>query len=176
MHSAHARAHSRADAEADEPAGARRARRRSTRSTRPLTALFTVVVLGLVGFGAWAWLTRIHVDDLTAYTMLTTQISELDRDVLPLGHSEVPPCRDRPEGTVTRTYPASTGPQADELIGYLTQKGWVDAPASPPAVSHLSRTAGAHRLTATVFAASRSSLVTSLTATSPGSAAGCFLR
>lgn len=148
------------------------------RSRRPSAALiaFLLLVLGLVGFAGWAWSSRLHADDLAAYTALAGEIEVLDRSLTPLGHSAIPPCRDSADGRVTRTYPASTGPQAAELVGYLTQKGWTRGQAAPPALAHLTRTESEHLLTIDVVARSESSLVESLVAHSPASAFGCLGR
>ena len=151
---------------------------RPRRSRRPSAGLlvFLLPILGLVGFAGWAWSSRVHADDLAAYTALADEIEVLDRDMTPLGHSEIPPCRDSADGRVTRTYPPSTGPQAAELVGYLTQKGWRQEPAVPPAFAHLTRTESGHLLTIDVVARSAGSLVDSLVAHSPASAFGCLGR
>ena len=93
---------------------------------------FVVLVVGLIAFGTWAWSGRVHVDDVAAYETLVQQVEQLDRTMTPLGHSEIPPCRDATDGTVTRGYPQSTGPQAAELVGYLEQTGWVRQGSDPP--------------------------------------------
>ena len=137
---------------------------------------FVVLVVGLVAFGAWAWSGRVHADDVAAYETLVRQVELLDHTMTPLGHSEIPPCREAIDGTVTRGYPQSTGPQAAELVGYLEQSGWTVRPAAPPAFANLTRTASGHTLTIDVVAATESSLVESLTATSPAGGFGCLLR
>lgn len=158
------------------PAGDTPARPRGSR--RPSAALlaFLVLVLGLVGFAGWAWSSRLHADDLAAYTALANEIEVLDRSETPLGHSAIPPCRDSADGRVTRTYPASIGPQAAELVGFLTQKGWTAQPAAPPTFSHLTRTESGHLLTIDVVARSESALVEALVAHSPASGFGCLWR
>ncbi|WP_345506112.1 hypothetical protein [Terrabacter aeriphilus] len=159
------------DGRAPEP----RARRRRRRA---VLAAFALVVVGLVGFGGWAWAGRVHADDLAAYTSLAHQVEELDRTMTPLGHGEVPPCREATDGSVTRTYPPSTGPQAAELVGFLLQKGWRQSSGAAPApvVAHLSRDVAGHELTIDVSAASMNQLVEALTARSPASAFGCLGR
>ncbi len=86
--------------------------------------LFTLGVLALAVFGVWAWSVRSHADDLAAWDTLETTFEVMDRSLTPLGHSEAPPCEDEQDGSLTRTYPPSTGPQAAAVIGYLTQLGW----------------------------------------------------
>lgn len=137
---------------------------------------FLVLLVGLLGFAGYAWSSRLHADDVAAYVALAHEIEVLDRNLTPLGHSEIPPCRDSADGRVTRTYPASTGPQAAELVGYLTQKGWTQGPATPPTFAHLTRTESGHLLTIDVVARSESSLVESLVAHSPASGFGCLGR
>jgi hypothetical protein len=166
---------------ASEPSGAGRSRRsrRSRRGRRPATIAFGVVVVlvvGLVAFGGWAWSSRVHADDLAAYESLAREIDVLDRSMVPLGHSELPPCREGVDGRITRTYPASTGPQAAQLVGYLEQSGWTPGPAAPPTFAHLTRTESGHELSIDVAAATESSLVESLTATSPAGRLGCVGR
>jgi hypothetical protein len=148
--------------------GGRRQRRRS-----PVGIAFVVLLAALVGFTLWAWAGRVHVDDVAAYTALRSQIEELDRSLTPLGHSEIPPCRDSADGVVTRTYPPSTGPQAAEVVGFLTQKGWTESPATVPVIAHLTRVEAGHELTIDLAASSLNQLVDSLTAHSPASAFGC---
>ena len=94
----------------------------------------------------------------------------------PLGHSEIPPCREAIDGTMTRGYPPSTGPQAAELVGYLEQTGWAQQKSGLPVYAHLTRTAEGHLLTIDVLAPSDTSLVGSLTARSAASSFGCLLR
>ncbi|WP_157557680.1 hypothetical protein [Intrasporangium oryzae] len=149
--------------------------RRRTRRPGGVALVFTVLAVGLVVFGAWAWLNRLHGDDLAAWDTLSAQIDELDRSYTPLGHSEVRPCRDEPGGTITRQYPESTGPQAAELIGYLVEKGWVQQPEpAPPLLSRLTMTTDDHALTIEVSGPALNLLVGTLTARSPGSALGCL--
>jgi hypothetical protein len=135
-----------------------------------------VVILGLVAFAGWAWTGRTYTDDLVAYDTLGETISEMDRSIPSLGHSEIPPCRDSAEGVVTRTYPPSTGPQAAEVIGYLVQKGWTDHTADPPLVAHLTSLEGGHLLSIDIAAPSRSQLVSSLTGRSPASSLACLVH
>jgi len=157
---------------ARRPAGA------SHRAHRPSAAFvfFSVVVVGLVAFALWAWSGRAYTDDLVAYDALGATITEMDRSITPLGHGEIPPCRDSAEGVVTRTYPPSTGPQAAEVVGYLVQKGWTETTADAPVVAHLTRLEGDHELTIDIVAPSRNQLVTSLTGRSPASALACLIR
>ena len=137
---------------------------------------FLVAILGLVAFAGWAWAGRTYTDDLVAYDALGAAITEMDRSITPLGHSEIPPCRDSAEGLVTRTYPPSTGPQAAELIGYLVQKGWTENPADPPLVAHLTKLEGGHLLTIDVAAPTRTQLVSALTGRSPASSLACLVH
>lgn len=154
---------------AQEPEGRRR---------RPTVAglLFGLLVLGLVGFGLWAWSSRVHSDDVAAYRELVAQIDVMDRTLMPLGHGEMPPCREAGDGVVTRTYPESTGPQAAEMIGFLTGNGWTRQTSASPALAHLERTVDGRILTIDVAAPSENALVESLTAHSPASSFGCLLR
>ncbi|WP_374970772.1 hypothetical protein [Terrabacter sp. BE26] len=138
--------------------------------------VFVVLVLGLLGFGLWAWSSRVHADDVAAYADLVKEIDLMDRTLVPQGHGEMPPCREPGNGLVTRTYPESTGPQAAELIGYLTQNGWTRQTSATPAFAHLVRTVVGHTLTIDVAAPSENALVESLTAHSPASSFGCLLR
>lgn len=137
---------------------------------------FVVLVVGLVAFGAWAWSGRVHADDVAAYETLVRQVELLDHTMTPLGHSEIPPCREAIDGTVTRGYPQSTGPQAAELVGYLEQTGWAQQKSGLPVYAHLTQTAEGHLLTIDVLAPSDTSLVGSLTARSAASSFGCLLR
>lgn len=152
--------------------------RAGRRRRRVVPAAFALLVVGLVGFGGWAWAGRVHADDLAAYASLAGQVEELDRTMTPLGHGEMPPCRAATDGSVTRTYPPSTGPQAAELVGFLLQKGWRQSSgeAVAPVVAHLSRDVAGHELTIDVSAASMNQLVEALTARSPASAFGCLGR
>lgn len=147
------------------------------RRRRPIAAAaFVVVVLALLAFGLYAWSARVHADDEAAYASLVDEIDVMDRTLVPLGHGEVPPCRDPGDGLVTRTYPPSTGPQAAELIGYLTQNGWTRQVPTSPVLARLARTQSGRTVTIDVSAESDSSLVESITAHSPASSFGCLLR
>jgi hypothetical protein len=143
---------------------------------RLYVVLLTVVIAGMLGFAAWGWTGRAHSDDLAAWNELTRLVEEMDRSLPPLRHSEVPPCRQGDGGTITRGYPPSTGPQADELIGFLQGQGWHPAPPTPPALARLTRPVGDRLLTVDVEAPGRSQLVGLVTARSPGSAVGCLGR
>jgi hypothetical protein len=149
---------------------------RRRRSAGPVGVVFVVVLVALLAFIAWAWSGRLHSDDVAAWTAMAKEVEELDRSLTPLGHSEIPPCRDSADGRVTRTYPPSTGPQAVELVGFLTQKGWAQGPATPPAFAHLTRTLAGHEVGIDVAARDGASLVDTLVATSPASSFGCLLR
>jgi hypothetical protein len=138
--------------------------------------LFLVVVVGLVAFAVWAWSGRAYTDDLVAYDALGGTITDMDRNLPPLGHSEIPPCRDSAEGIITRTYPPSTGPQAEVIVGYLTAKGWTETPADAPVVARMTKMAGGHELTIDIVAPSRDQLVTSLTGHSPASSIACLVH
>lgn len=138
--------------------------------------LFALLVLGLVGFGLYAWSSRVHADDVAAYRALVGQIEVMDRTLVPLGHGEMPPCLEAGDGVVTRTYPESTGPQAAELIGFLTGNGWTREDSASPALAVLERTVNGHTLTISVAAPSENALVESLTGHSPASSFGCLLR
>lgn len=191
------------------PAAAGRRRSRSAPASRPIDAtaapghepaprrrpsglavFLTLVVLGAAIFGAWAWTSRAHADDVAAYQALAQEVSVLDRDVLPLTHGEAPPCRDGLDGVITRTYP-STAPQAAEMLGYLDAKGWsrtttppatapsTTAPSTPaaPVVATLTKTvAGGRALTLSVLAPSEFARVEAVRSSSPGSSIGCLLR
>jgi len=157
---------------------------RGRRPRRPTATgiLFTIGVLALVVFGLWAWSVRSHADDLAAWDSLETTFKEMDRSLTPLGHSEAPPCEDEQEGTVTRTYPPSTGPQAAALIGYLTQLGWSPQEASdtsdgdPSVLARLTKESGGRDLTITVSGPGLGRLVGSVAGRSPGSTVGCLGR
>ena len=143
---------------------------------RPVAVAFVVLLVGLLAFLAWAWSGRLHSDDLAAWQAAADEVEVLDRYVMPLGHSEIAPCRDTTEGRITRTYPPSTGPQATELVDTLTQQGWAQTVATPPAYARLTRTLVGHEVSIDVAARDGASLVDSLTATSPASAFGCLLH
>lgn len=152
---------------------------RGTRGRRRPTiagAVFAVVVLALAAFGLYAWSARVHADDVAAYSELVSEIEVMDRTLTPQGHGEMPPCREAGDGVVTRTYPESTGPQAAELIGFLTGNGWTRQTSASPALAHLVRSVSGHTLTIDVAAPSENALVESLTAHSPASSFGCLLR
>ena len=131
-------------------------------------------VLGLVAFAAWGWTVRVHSDDVAAWQALVARIAIMDRTLTPLGHGEIPPCRDDAAGLVTRTYPRSNGPRAADVIRYLEQDGWRRQPAEAPALSRLTRTDHGHLMTVEVVAASDDSIVDSLSARSEASALGCL--
>ncbi|MFM6847982.1 MAG: hypothetical protein ACKOVB_02640 [Terrabacter sp.] len=146
------------------------------RGTRAFAIAFVVLLVGLLAFLAVALSARLHSDDVAAWQAAADEVEVLDRDLTPLGHSEIAPCRDTTEGRVTRTYPPSTGPQATELVDALTQQGWTQTPATPPAYARLTRTLVGHEVSVVVAARDGASLVDSLTATSPASAFGCLLH
>lgn len=150
--------------------------RRSRRRPSLFAVAFVVVLVALLAFIGWAWSGRLHSDDVAAWTATEKEVEELDHNLTPLGHSEIAPCRESTDGHVTRTYPPSTGPQAAELVGFLTQKGWTQTAATPPTYARLTRTLVGHEITIDVAATSGASLVDSVTATSPASAFGCLLR
>ncbi len=157
---------------------------RGRRSRRPTATgiLFTIGVLALVVFGLWAWSVRSHADDLAAWDTLETTIEVMDRSLTPLGHSEAQPCEDEQDGSVTRTYPPSTGPQAAAVIGYLTQLGWSQQPTSDSSevdasvLARLTQDAGGRDLTIIVSGPSLNQLVGSVAGRSPGSMIGCLGR
>jgi len=153
------------------PAG-RRARHRPS----PAGAGFAVLVLALFIFGGWAWSARAHADDVAAYEALAEQVEEMDRSLTQLGHSEIPPCRKATEGRITRSYPATTGPQAGEVVGYLEPLGWTREIAVPPTVARLSRQVNGHDLTIDIMGGSLSQLPESLVAQSSASRIGCLGR
>ena len=145
----------------------------------------TLGVLALAFFGVWAWSVRSHADDLAAWDTLETTFVMMDRSLTPLGHSEAPPCEDEQDGTVTRTYPPSTGPQAAAVIGYLTQLGWsqqsaidgTDSTDGDTAVlARLTKDSGGRDLTITVSGPGLNRLVGSVAGRSPGSMVGCLGR
>ncbi len=138
--------------------------------------MFVALLLVFVAVAGWAWSSRVHADDVAAFTALGADITVMDRSLTPQGHGEAPPCRDSDDGVVTRTYPPSTGPAATQMIGYLQQTGWSSSTATPPAVAHLTRTVEGHTQTIDLVAPSLDQLVTTLTARSPASAFGCLGR
>lgn len=148
----------------------REGRRRAFR----LGGFFTAAVLALLVFGGWAWTSRAHADDLLAFEALRTEVAVMDRSLTPQRHSEVPPCRDRLDGTITRTYSESDGPAPEEIVSYLQEKGWREIDSTPPAVATMAKTVAGHELSVSVVATSRSTLA--LTATSAASTMGCLLR
>jgi hypothetical protein len=110
-------------------------RRRSPRRPRLVGALVTLLLLAVATGGLWLVGNRQHVDDVAAYDQLAGDVELVDRGLFYLQHSEVPPCRDGSDGTVTRTYPPSTGPSAAELVGALTALGWTRASDADVAAS-----------------------------------------
>ncbi|OFE15338.1 hypothetical protein BA895_06315 [Humibacillus sp. DSM 29435] len=141
-----------------------------------LGGFFVTVLLALLVFGGWAWTSRAHADDLVAFEALSAGIDIMDRSLTPQRHSEIPPCRDREAGLVTRTYPDTDGPAAAEIVGYLLQHGWQEVDPTPPALGALTKTVAGHELSVSIIATSRSALPLSLTASSAASTVGCFLR
>ena len=135
-----------------------------------------MLLLLFVAVAGWAWSSRVHADDLAAFTVLGKDITEMDHSLTPQGHGEAPPCRDSDDGVVTRTYPPSTGPAAAQVLGYLQQSGWSSSAPTPPAVAHLTRTVAGHTQTIDLVAPSLDQLVTTLTARSAASAFGCLGR
>lgn len=150
--------------------GGRRGRRRAFR----LGGFFVVAVLVLLSFGGWAWTSRAHADDLAAFEALRADAEVMDRSLTPHRFSEIPPCRDREEGLVTRTYSEADGPAPEEIVAYLQEKGWQELEPTPPALVTMATTVAGHALLVTVVATSNSTL--SLTASSAASTVGCFLR
>ena len=144
--------------------------------------LFTLGVLALAVFGVWAWSVRSHADDLAAWDTLEITFEVMDRSLTPLGHSEAPPCEDEQDGSLTRSYPPSTGPQAAAVIGYLTQLGWSEQSASerpnldPSVLARLTKDSGGRDLTITVSGPGLNRLVGSVAGRSPGSMVGCLGR
>jgi hypothetical protein len=138
--------------------------------------VFVVLLLAFVGVAGWAWTSRVHADDLAAWTALGETVTEMDRLLTPQGHGEAPPCHGSDDGVLTRTYPPSTGPAASQVVGYLEQKGWVASAPTPPALAHLTHTVGGRALTIDLVAPSMDQLVTTLTGRSPASAFGCLGR
>ena len=145
----------------------------------------TLGVLALAFFGVWAWSVRSHADDLAAWDTLETTFVVMDRSLTPLGHSEAPPCEDEQDGSVTRTYPPSTGPQAAAVIGYLTQLGWSQQSATDSTdstdgdtavLARLTKDSGGRDLTITVSGPGLNRLVGSVAGRSPGSMVGCLGR
>ncbi len=94
---------------------------------------FVVLVVGLIAFGAWAWSGRVHADDVAAYETLVRQVEQLDHTMTPLGHSEIPPCREAIDGTVTRGYPPVDGPPGRRArrLPRADRAGRSRSPASP---------------------------------------------
>lgn len=155
---------------ADGPGRTRR--RRSGR----VTIGFGLLIVALVAFGGWGLSTRTHADDVDAFTALSEQITVMDRRITPQRHGEFTPCRDGIDGTITRTYPASRPPTVVEVVAYLGKQGWSEVTAKPSAVATLVTTAAGPEQTVSVFGVDRFGSARSLTATSPGSDLGCFLR
>ncbi len=143
---------------------------------------FTVGVIALVLFGGWAWLTRSHSDDLAAWSSLATTFEIMDRSLVPLGHSEMPPCRDGDDGIVSRSYPPSTGPQAAEVIGFLTQSGWSEQPAADGeaegehVLARLTKVEAGKQLTIEVSGTGLTRLAGTVVGRSPAGAIGCLGR
>ncbi len=133
-----------------------------------------MAVLVLLAFGGWAWTSRAHADDLAAFGALRADAEVMDRSLTPQRFSEIPPCRDRQDGTITRTYSESDGPAPEEIVSYLQEKGWDEIDPTPPAVAAMAKTVASHELSVSVVATSRSTLA--LTATSAASTMGCLLR
>lgn len=139
-----------------------------------MTVVFGALALALVAVAVWAWFSRVHADDVDAFEVMRTEVDVMDRSLTPQRHSEIPPCRDRSEGIVTRTYSGSTSPGLDELVIYLKGTGWADDVADPNAVVTMSRTVVGHRQSLTIVADDPSRLA--LAATSDASAIGCLLH
>lgn len=131
-------------------------------------------VLVLLAFGGWAWTSRAHADDLAAFEALRADAEVMDRSLTPQRFSEIPPCREREEGTITRTYSETIGPAPEEIVSYLQEQGWQQVDPTPPAVAAMATTVAGHALSVSIVATSGSTL--SLTATSAASTVGCFLR
>lgn len=144
------------------------------RRTLRLGGFFAAAVLALLVFGGWAWTSRAHSDDLAAFEALRAEVSVMDRSLTPQRHSEIPPCRDRRDSTITRTYSESDGPAPEEIVSYLQEKGWERMDPTPPALATLTKKEAGHELSVSVIATSQSTLA--LTATSPASTMGCLLR
>ena len=144
--------------------------------------LFTLGVLALAVFGVWAWSVRSHADDLAAWDTLEITFEVMDRSLTPLGHSEAPPCEDEQDGSLTRSYPPSTGPQAAAVIGYLTQLGWSQQDVSDSSdgdasvLARLTKDSGGRDLTITVSGPGLARLVGPVAGRSPGSMIGCVGR
>jgi hypothetical protein len=160
----------------------------SRRRRRPTVAGvgFTLGVLALLAVVLWAWVARSHAEDLAAWDALEKTFVEMDRDLVPLGHGESPPCHTENDGIVTRTYPPSTGPQSAAVIGYLTQLGWTAATGSePPAASPaaqepvlavLTKQDSGRDLTIVVHGPGLNTLVGPVTGRSPATTIGCLGR
>ncbi len=185
------------DIDDTDPGDARGGRRqRSRRRSRLVGAVVTVLALAAVAGGLWLVGNRQHVDDVAAYKQLAGDVELVDRGLFYLQHSEVPPCRDGSDGTVTRTYPPSTGPSAAELVGALTALGWTRAsdadvaasggpagapsgPGGPQALVTMTRGVVGQPgrvVTVVVTGRSMSALPDRLVGTSSGSAVGCLFR
>ena len=142
----------------------------------PAVLVFAMVVLP--AFAGWAYLGRLHADDVSAYEELAQQFVLVDRQVGPLSHGNSPPCESSHEGTLTRSYSRQGGPTVLDLRAALVQLGWTQVLATPPARIELglpSQTPG-HQLIVLLEAPSTTSFGVSLTATSSASALACLVR
>lgn len=134
------------------------------------------MVLALLVFGGWAWTSRAHADDLAAFEVLSTEFDVMDRSLTPQRHSAIAPCREQPDGIVTRTYSVQDGSGVKELVIYLKGTGWGEVVSAPPAVATMTRLVDGHGQSLTLVKDDHSTLPLSLTASSAGSAIGCLLR
>lgn len=163
----------------DEAPGAdgnREAGRGGRRRAWRLGGFFTTVVLALLVFGGWAWTSRAHADDLAAFEVMRTEFDVMDRSLTSQRHSAIAPCREQPDGVVTRSYSVPDGPGVNDLVIYLKGTGWDEVASTPPAVVTLTRRVDGHGQSLTLVKHDRSTLPLSLTATSAGSTIGCLLR
>lgn len=141
-----------------------------------MTVGFSLVIICLVAFGGWAWTAQAHAVDVDAFEAMKQQLVVMDRSVTPQRHGAFAPCREGIDGTVTRTYPLSQPPTVLEVVAYLAKQGWSEVAPTPPAVATMMSNAAGPDQTIEVFGLERFGAARSLTATSPGSRVGCFLR
>lgn len=110
------------------------------RDRRP-TVLFAVLAVVLAAFGVYAWGARAKADDVAAFDKMMESISVIDRNYLPVGSTEKPPCGARAEGWVERQFAGTRGPSLDELSGAMDGTGWaVDPGATAPGEASFSQT------------------------------------
>ena len=114
-------------------------------------SVFVVLVVALLAFGSWAWSSRVHADDVAAYESLAREVEELDRSMVPLGHSELPPCRESIDGRSPAPTRPRRGPR--RRARRLPRAEGLDAGAAvPPVVAPPDPAENGHVLTVDVAA------------------------